>query len=525
MSNNGFSPHILYFNPKHAIDRAKTYIKFSVLAQPSECCSLTFRRLSMTIIGRKMEMKTLQSYYDSERPELLIIYGRRRVGKTYLLREFFGDRLTFFFTGSVGVTKKVNLSNFDKAIIEQGGVTKTASKNWSEAFDKLKTLIHGSGDGRKVIFIDEMPWLDTPGSDFLSAFDYFWNSWASSVPDIMIVGCGSSTSWITKKLFKNRGGLHNRVTGRIYLAPFTIAECEEYFEDKNIIITRYQLAECYMIFGGIPYYLSLFSKEYSFSQNVDIICFADNAPLKNEFDELYYSLFNNPGQHINIVEILSGRSSGYSRNEICEIGNIQPNGHMTNTLNELEQCGFIEKYNDFTKKKNGVYYYLKDPFTLFYLRYMKNNNSKDEYFWTNYIDDGAHRAWSGYAYELLCRIHIKQIKIKLGILGVSTSVSVWRSKGASHNDAPSYGAQIDLLICRKDGVINLCEIKYSKHPYAISKSYAEQLENKKAVFLMETGARRAIHITMITTFGLEKKGYSSIVQSEVAMNDLFALAP
>ena len=270
-----------------------------------------------------------------------------------------------------------------------------------------------------------------------------------------------------------------------------------------------------MIFGGIPYYLNLFDKGLSYSQNVDRLCFADKAPLRHEFEELYRSLFSDPRRHIAIVEALANKTSGLSRNEISLEAKAPPNGHLTGTLSELEQCDFIEKYYDFTRKKSGAYYYLKDPFTLFYLRYMRDNNTKDEYFWTNYIEDGAHRAWSGYAFEQLCRMHLRKIKEKLGIHGVSTYAASWRSKDSDP------GVQVDLLISRRDGVINLCEIKYTRHPYEISKTDAELLERKKSVFLMETGTRCAVHITMITTYGLAKKGYFGIAQSEVTLEDLF----
>ena len=467
------------------------------------------------IIGRIPEMRELEKYHDSGRPEFIVVYGRRRVGKTFLIREYFENNFAFYYTGSVGVNNADNLTNFDKAISEHGGDGKPASKNWADAFDKLKALLRGMSSGRKVVFIDEMPWLDARKSDFLPTLDYFWNSWASANPEILLIGCGSATSWITKKLFQNRGGLHNRVTGRIYLAPFSLRECEEFFRSRNVEITRFQLSECYMIFGGIPYYLNLFDKSLSFSQNVDKLCFATAAPLKNEFEELYMSLFNNPSSHIKIVEALSKKNSGMNRDEICVAGGLQPNGHLTEALSELEQCDFIERFSDFTKRQKGAYFFLKDPFTLFFLRFMKDNNTKDEYFWTNFSDDGGHSAWSGYAYEQLCRIHLRQIKSKLGILGVSTSATSWRSKDADP------GIQIDLLISRKDGVINLCEMKYSKHPYEITKAGAEQLEWKKAVFLMETCTKSAIHITMVTTYGLAKKGHFMVAHSEITMDDLF----
>ena len=471
----------------------------------------------MTIIGRKTEMRELEKYYSSGRPELVIVYGRRRVGKTYLIKEYFKNSFAFYFTGTIGVPNAVNLANFDRAILEYGGSETPASPNWATAFEKLKKLLQNKRGKRKVVFIDEMPWLDTRNSDFLTAFDYFWNSWASADPEILFIGCGSATSWITKRLFRNRGGLHNRVTGRICLAPFSIGECEEFFRDRNIVINRYQLAECYMIFGGIPYYLNLFEGGMSFSQNVDRLCFAAAAPLRNEFEELYMSLFDNPRRHIAIVEALAKKNCGMSRNEISAIANLAPNGHLTEALNELEQCDFIEKFSDFTKKKNGAYYYLKDPFTLFSLRFINDNQTKDEYYWTNFSEAGGHRAWSGYAFEQLCRIHIKQIKYKLGISGISTEVFSWRSKERRE------GAQIDLLISRRDGVVNLCEMKYTLHPTTLSEADERDLQHKRVTFLSETGTRKAIHITMVTTYGLTDKGHRASVQSEVTLNDLFMI--
>jgi len=470
----------------------------------------------VAIIGRAEEIHRLESYYDSGRPELVIVYGRRRVGKTFLVKEHFKGEFAFYFTGSIGASGKVNLANFDKAVESYGGEAETPSANWSDAFHKLKSLLGKATGERKVVFIDEMPWLDTKRSDFLPAFDYFWNSYASSNPDLLFIGCGSATSWITKKIFQNRGGLHNRVTGRIYLAPFTIGESEAFLKSRGVEYARYQLAECYMIFGGIPYYLNLFDKGLSLSQNVDKLCFHQNAPLKGEFGELYMSLFNSPHRHIAIVEALSTKYSGLTRNDILKIGGFQSNGHFTEALKELEQSDFIYKSHDLSRSKSGVYYFLIDPFSSFYLRYMKNNISEDEFYWTNNLDSGSHNAWRGFAFEQLCRSHLRQIKKALGIAGVSTTTSSWRSK------ASKPGAQVDLVIRRKDGVTNLCELKYTKHPYEITESYAKVLDNKKMVFYRETGIKGGVHLTMITTFGLAKKGYFGIVQSEVKLDDLFS---
>ena len=472
----------------------------------------------MKLVGRTHEKAELKRYYESGKPEFIAITGRRRIGKTYLIREFFSDDMFLYFSCMIGknITNKYQLSIFDDAIEKHGGEPHPASKCWVDAFGKLQKLIGSQSSHRRIIFIDELPWLDAPKSDFLPALDYFWNTFVSSRPDLMLIVCGSAASWMIKNLFENKGGLHNRITGRISLAPFSLGECEDYFKENGIVMNRYQIAETYMILGGIPYYLSMLKKNLGPTQNIDELLFSKNAPLKNEFHEIYSSLFRNSDRHMHIVRELSKVSSGLTRDEIIKATKIPGGGNLTKSLKELEQCGFIEKYSDFTKKRKDSYYRLVDPFSLFWIKYVSENDSKDEYYWTNLLDDGGRRAWSGHAFELICLLHISQIKRKLGISGISTQVFSWRSK--THNP----GAQIDLIISRRDGVINLCEMKFSLHPYTINTKYAEELQNKLTAFRAEVATRSALHITMITTYGLTEKGYRTSVQSEVTIDDLFA---
>ena len=465
------------------------------------------------------EQAELKYFYESGKPEFIAITGRRRVGKTFLVREFFSNELFFHFSGLIGknVTNQYQLSVFDKAIAEHGGEQHPKSRCWSDAFQKLQRLVEAQAEERKVIFIDELPWLDAPKSDFLPALDFFWNTFASSRQDIMLIVCGSAASWMVKNLFENRGGLHNRITGRLNLAPFTLGECEAFFNEQGVVLNRYQIAEVYMVFGGIPFYLNMFKKHLGPTQNIDQLLFAKNAPLKNEYYEIYRSLFRSPDRHLGIINELSKTKAGLTRDEIIKATNIPGGGNLTNTLKELEQCGFIEKYSDFTKQKKNAYYRLIDPFSLFWLRYINDNHTKDEYYWTNLLDDGGRRAWSGYAFEMICLHHIPQIKQKLGISGISTQVFSWRSKNHSPNNV-----QIDLLISRRDGVINLCEMKFTLHPYTLTSKYAKDLQNKQIAFKVETGTENAIHITMITTYGLARKDHWTVAQSEVSLDDLFA---
>jgi AAA+ ATPase superfamily predicted ATPase len=471
----------------------------------------------MKIIGRIREQMELRRHYASGKPEFIAVTGRRRVGKTYLIRELFSSEMSFYFSGTIGrgVTNDYQLRRFDEAVAEYGGEKDPKSHCWADAFNKLRKMLKSSHKTRQVVFIDELPWIDAPKSDFLPALDYFWNTFASSRPDVMLIVCGSSASWMVRNLFENKGGLHNRVTGRIMLAPFTLGECEAFFNENGIVMNRYQIAETYMIFGGIPYYLDMFDKSLGPTQNVDRLLFADNAPLKNEFNEVYHSLFRAANRHISIVGELSKTKAGLMRDEIIKDAKIPGGGNLSRTLSELVQCGFAEKYSDFTKPKNNAYYRLTDLFTLYWLKYVRDNDTRDEYYWTNLIDDGGRRAWSGHAFEQLCLHHIPQIKHKLGISGISTEAFTWRSNEYSP------GAQIDLLIDRRDGVINLCEMKYSLNPFTISMKYDQELQQKRMALLGETGTRKAIHITMVTTYGLTEKGYRASVQSQVTLDDLF----
>ena len=470
------------------------------------------------IIGRKEEQQILHSAVQSENSEFVAVYGRRRVGKTYLIRETFGYKFTFQHTGLAKGNTKEQLFSFAISLRDAGYDDCPIPKSWLEAFSLLSTYLKNSTDEKKIVFLDELPWMDTPRSNFISAFEHFWNGWASARKDIVLIICGSATSWIINKVINDHGGLHNRVTKQIALQPFTLKECEMFAESKGLEMSRYQLAECYMVFGGIPYYWSLLEKGLSLAQNIDKIIFAKNGKLSNEFNQLYASLFKSPEQYIDIVTALGKKKAGMTREEIIAATDKYSNGALSKVLDELEYCGFIRKYNGFDKKSKQAIYQLIDSYTLFYFKFIQQNENNDEHFWSASIDSAMHRAWSGLAFERLCMAHTQQIKAALGIAGVLSNVYSWRKEA----DEMSDGAQIDLLIDRKDQVINLCEMKYSLSEYAIDAEYEQKLRNKKSVFIDTTNTRKAVHLTMVTTFGIKANAHSGIVQNEITLEDLFS---
>lgn len=470
------------------------------------------------MIGRKKEQDILNRALHASRAEFMVVYGRRRVGKTYLIKEYFNHNFSFYATGLSNAKTKEQLKVFGGSLKEYGDSEKNIPRDWYEAFLRLKQLLQRDQVkrdpvcGKRVVFLDELPWMDTARSDFKSALEYFWNSWASDQTDLLLIVCGSATSWIIENLLGNRGGFYNRITCRIHLLPFTLGECEAFYLANGIRMSRQQMIESYMIFGGIPYYLNCLDKRLSLAQNVDELLFNQSGQLYFEFDRLLSSLFKNYQRHTAIIEALARSKNGMNRVELAKIPKIGDGEPLTKALKELEQCGFIRKYRNFAKEKQGFYFQLIDPFTLFCLRFIKDQTHES---WMMYINSAGYYAWTGNAFELVCLLHTPQIKQCLGISGVETTEYAWKSKDSRP------GAQIDLLIDRKDGVINICEAKFSLAPYEIDFEYEQKLRNKIEAFSKETSTKKALHLTLISANGLLHNSHSGIVQNEINGEDLF----
>jgi len=471
------------------------------------------------LVARDDEKELLRSALTDEYSQFIAVYGRRRVGKTFLVRESFEYKFAFQHAGLANGGLADQLYAFTDSLKEAGLTDFSAPKNWLEAFSLLKELIRNQGHGKKVIFIDELSWMDAPRGKLITALESFWNGWASARKDIVLIVCASATSWMMSKVVHNKGGLYNRLTKQIHLRPFTLGECERFLDAKGVQLNRHQILECYMIMGGVPFYWDFLRQGRSLPQNIDDIFFARDAPLAQEFGYLYASLFKNPEPYLAIVGSLGRRKAGMTREEILTSTPIADSGALTRQLEELESCGFIRRYRAFGKKTRGSIYQLVDNFTLFYYKFLANGR-QDEHFWENSIDSGSRNAWCGLAFERVCLEHVPQIKRSLGIAGVLTDVSAWSCK--ADPDEGIFGSQIDLLINRRDQIINLCEMKYSADDYTISKRVDESLRHKMSDFKRLTKTRSAIHLTIITPYGVQKNKYWSSIQSVVAADDLFA---
>lgn len=483
------------------------------------------------IIGREYEVRKLNEYYNSESAELIALYGRRRVGKTFLIDEVFEDRISFRHSGLSPIDEndktakkrtsrmKEQLKHFQRSLIEYGGTDAKEPKSWQEAFYMLEDLLNEKYDknDRILVFIDEIQWLDTPRAKFMTGFEAFWNGWACHRKNVCVIVCGSSSSWVLDNMINNHGGLYNRVTHEMKLEPFTLKECERFFESRNVVMSKYDIVQSYMMVGGIPYYLQYFEKENSLPQNIEKIFFEEKAVLKDEYDRLFSSLFVNPETMKTIIGALFTKKRGLSRKELTGLTGITDSGELSRQLKALIAGDFIIEYNSFGNNSAEVFYKLTDPFCIFYLEFMQGRKKRMQKNWVNIDDSPAIRTWKGYAFEIVCWNHRKQIKEALRIGGVSTTESLWSKRGTKE----SQGTQIDMIIERRDNVVNMCEMKFYSDDYEVDLDYHKTLERRKKLLREKISKKAVVHSTLITTYGLVHNGYYSDFVNVITLEDLF----
>lgn len=478
----------------------------------------------MKIIGRKKEIERLNELYESSKPEFVAIFGRRRVGKTFLINELFSSKYAFHHTAlsiineetDERINTKDQLSHFKESLHKYGYSGNRIINDWFQAFYALEELLDSVEQDRKVVFIDELPWLDTKGSKFVNALEAFWNSWANN-KNIMLIICGSANAWMTKRMLNSYGGLYDRITEEIELFPFNLKECEEYFQEKNIILSRYDIVQSYMAIGGIPFYLDKIDGRLSLVQNIDKLFFSKGASLKNEFTKLFKSSFKNHELIIKIVKLLNSKSIGFTRNEIIEKLKLEEGEITANALNALSSSGFIIKYRPLTTNYRQLFYKLVDPFCLFYLRFVDDCVSLDENMFEHSNESMKVVSWRGLSFENICFNHINQIKEKLKITMVSSDVGpfIYVNEG-------KFETQIDMVITRKDNITNLCEIKFYNDEYLLDKDNYFKLMRKDKTLSSFLNKKQIIRNTLITTFGLRKNEYSSSYQYVITLDDLFS---
>lgn len=478
----------------------------------------TFGNLISIMVGRDYEIRRLQDSLKSDQSELIAVFGRRRVGKTFLIRNVYQSHFRFELTGLYGGNKKQQLEAFFDTLnkVSKKFSLKDRPKNWKQAFDLLKDYLSGlRGKEKKVIFFDEMPWLDTHKSDFRMYFGHFWNTFCEKRNDLVVVVCGSAASYMVKNVVSNKGSLHARITYKLQIKPFTLYEAQLYLESKNIYWGHYYILHLYLAIGGIPQYLSKIVRGESVVQAVQRLCFSDNGDLVNEFEDVFESLFAHSVAHKAVVRALGSQPYGIGRDELIKQAGHPGGGAFTRTLDELIASGFVTKYPAFDKKSKNNLFRLTDEYSRFYLKFMEPNKNQGENFWKTMYKQQSYISWAGFGFEGICIKHVAQIKKALKIEGIHSANLSWSSKNA----------QIDLVIKRDDRWINLCEMKFHSEPYSIGKSEYDALRNKLMHFKQDTATRDVVALTLISTFGtLENSYFQEIVENSFTMDVLFESA-
>lgn len=477
----------------------------------------------MKLVGREKEIKELEKLYKSDKPEFVALFGRRRVGKTFLINEVFENKFAFKHTAlspledslNNKMTTKMQLDNFKESLIKYGYQGARVISDWYQAFYALEELLESLGEGRKVVFIDELPWLDTYGANFVSAIDLFWNSWANC-HDILFIICGSANAWMTKKMLNNYGGLYNRITYEIELLPLSLKECELFFKEKHILLSRYDIVQLYMTFGGIPFYLDLIDGNMSIGQNVQKLFFSRPAKLSNEFTKLFKSTFNNPDLIIKILKFMFTKKNGYTREEIIKGLDLKEGEATSDAFNALIASGYVFKYRPLIDNRKTLYYKICDPFTLFYLEFVNKEKSIDSNLFEHNYESKKISTWRGLSFENVCFNHVNEIKRALQIESIESEVYPF-----VYVEDGKIDSQIDLVIDRKDNIVNLCECKFYSDDYLLNKNDYLKLVRRSGSLSKLVKKKQVVRNALITTFGLKYNEYSSLFNSVITLDDLF----
>jgi len=470
--------------------------------------------------GRGEETELMMEALRSNKSEMVALIGRRRIGKTHLVKQVYGKHFSFEMIGAHHASTAQQLENFAIKLQEHGrkGAPLLVPKSWYDAFQLLKAHLQKHRRATKpVVFIDELPWLSTTRSGFVDALSYFWNDWGVH-NKILLVVCGSAATWMIQHVVRNKGGLHNRITMQIKLQPFTLNETEQFLQKLGVNFERYDIARLYFATGGVPYYLSAVKKGQSVAQNIDRICFAENGLLRDEFEQLFASLFDEASGHAAIVQALASKWKGLTRPELVKSLGQADGGSISRMLTELEQSDFITVVMPFGKLKKDALYRITDNFLLFHLKFIKGKRKLGKGSFQALEQTPIWKSWCGYAFENTCIYHLPQIKRVLGISGIYTQTSGFLLPGS----AEAEGMQIDWLIERADKVINLCEMKFHDDYFSISKHYAAQLRQLRSRFKASTGTKANLQLVFISSFGLVQNTYSlELIEQQIDLNALF----
>jgi hypothetical protein len=483
------------------------------------------------LIGRQAERETLSRAAAVDRAALVAIYGRRRVGKTHLVRTHLAPLAGVYFEiiGQHAAPRATQLANFKEQLESTFFRYRLPElTSWREALSLLGDAVERAAHERPrepiVVFFDELPWMATHRSGLVPAIDYLWNARLSKLPNLVWVLCGSAASFMLDRLINAKGGLHNRITHRLRLDPFQLSDTRDFLASRGLRRGTAQTLELYMALGGVPYYLLQVPRGASAAQAIGQICFERSGQLSDEFARLFSSLFDDSGEHEKLIRAVAKRRAGVLRDELISLAGLKSGGRVSRRLDELEAAGFLARFVPYGKTKRDTSYRLIDEYCLFYLSWIEpaptsSFSTSGVKYWQAKAGSPGFRAWAGYAFEGICLKHSAEIQAALGIDTMANVVGTWRYAPASGTS--DRGAQIDLLFDRPDGVINLCELKYAADEFVLTKAYAKELVEKVEIFKRRSKAKKDVLVTLVTTHGLKPGLWNDeVIDSVVTVDEM-----
>ena len=460
------------------------------------------------IIGRKDEEEHLLWRLSHDEGQFIAVYGRRGTGKTFFVEELLGERIDLTVTGIPGGSRKDELHNFSRELSARSGQKFPFTRSWMDAFRQLRSFIETRKEQESIIvFLDELQWMDTPKSRFLTMLGHFWNSYGNWVRNFRLIIASSDPGWMIQKVFGDPGELYGRIVCRLWLRPFTLRETEELLQRRGFHLDRRETLLAHMLTGGVPYFLTMLDPKESLAENTERLFFSPDAPLCAECESVLSSLSavseGSPGRRI--LELLAQNDRGLRIEEITKALKPEPEDIIQDALQGLEESGLTRVYGSFRKRKHGAVHCLSDSSLLFCLRFVRGCAGTPP---RSRSDAGERRTWMNAAFAISCLRHMNEIREAAGISRILVSICVWQPEGRPV-----------LVFDRGDRAVSICEIEYSESPLSAAECLPH-LQRLMEQFRAETRTKKALKPVMIAPYGIDGITDGWEVQC-VTLDDLF----
>lgn len=458
-------------------------------------------------IGREFERQRIAQIDSMKRASILVVYGRRRVGKTELIEQVFRNRNLLKFEGLESGGQARQIQAFLDQLVQYVGdplISKLSLANWSDAF---QVLAKHTKEGRWTIFLDELQWMASYRKQLISELKFVWDNYFKQNPQLILVLCGSSPSFMVNRVIKSQA-LYNRSEFEIPLQELSIKETGSFLSSQKRSLR--EVMDAYLNVGGIPEYLSYLNQESSVFLGLCKNSFTRGGFFSSEYERIFTSSLASNPDYKKIIALLSQKRFA-TREEIAKHLKTKSGGGLSDLLSNLETCGFIIKYSPFNlaEQSHLTRFAVIDQYLQFYFKFIhpihnRIQNGDFDKNPTHAVNQLVYQKWLGFSFERLCRKWHRLIAKQLGFEAVEYKIGTYFNS-ATNKKSP--GFQIDLVFDRKDNVSTICEIKYLTGK--VSKKVIREFEEKLQSF--PNPKKKTIQKVLITTEGedpsLEREHY------------------